>query len=510
MIFIKPIGITEIYLFLQAVASVDVITFRSSWCLRSSWLAPPEMPPIRKPREIVRIEYNAFGEREKVKKVIILDPRSNLRSQPTRTSDLSRLSAGPPSPICKGTDDTATRLEHTINILQELLLGKIARDAHAGMHCSMIDVAREYFRVAFGATEVGKEKMATLAETINELQGHSSFLRTMGRSLMHSQVQNGLGPGESAVFFSVWSLLVERSRTSEEDFAVEMYLPLGTFIQIFCEACNRHLSIPPTLQEITKRHIMERSERILDSDASTDIYHVDDLLELSVEALESSDRSCLETESLLFSKSALPQNLLLPNSSNVSEKSVWDGSAKSESMLTSLRNIKLLLDELILHDEDRNGILPAETVIHVLVTWQTATNGSKGEEKDKSRLVAQCFAIQEDEESDLVDYIELIAFAHERIVDVTINSIEDLLDAVSTFERGLDCGTYRALEGYVGGVILDRRRGLGLIVEDRIKANNVRASKTPKSYASKSITASSRRQTKTPIYLTEQQLYSEK
>ena len=95
-------------------------------------------------REIVRIEYNAFGEREKVKKVI-LDPRSNLRSKPK--GDSSRglsTTCRPPSPICKGTGEMATRLEHTINILRELLLGKIARDAHAGVHCSMIDVAREY------------------------------------------------------------------------------------------------------------------------------------------------------------------------------------------------------------------------------------------------------------------------------------------------------------------------------------------------------------------------------
>ena len=474
---------------------------------------PP--PPIRKPREIVRIEYNAFGEREKVKKVI-LDPRSNLRSKPTHKGDWSRgLSTSRPSPMCKGTDETATRLEHTTNILQELLLGKIARD-EAGMHCSMIDVAREYFRVAFGATEVGKEKMATLVESILQLQKHSSFLRIMGRSLMVPGVQNGLGPGQSVVFFSVWSLLVERTKTCEEDLAVETRLPLGTFIQIFNEACNRHLSAPPSLQEIVKSHIMERSGGFLDNDASTDIYDVDNVLELTVEALESNDRCCLEAESIFFSKSALPQNLLLPNSLNASEKSVQNGSANGESMLTSLRNIKLLLDEFILHDEDRNGILPAKTVIHVLMTWQMCmnstsmdTNGPKSKDEDKARLVAQCFLAHEEEACGEVDYIELIAFVHERIVEVTINSIEDLLDAMSTFERGLDCGTYRALEGYIEGVILDRRRGLGPIVEDRTRAANVRDSKAPKMYESKSTNASSRRQAKTPIYLTEQHLYTE-
>ena len=416
--------------------------------------------------------------------------------------------------MCKGTDETANRLEHTTNILRELLLGKIARDEHAGMHCSMIDVAREYFRVAFGATEVGKEKMATLVETILQLQKHSPFLRIMGRSLMVPGLQNGLGPGQSVVFFSVWSLLAERSRTSEEDLAVEMLLPLGTFIHLFYEASNRHLSIPPILQEIVKSHIMERCKSFLDNDTSTDIYDVDNLLEVTVEALESNDRCCLEAESLLFSKSSLPQNLLLPNSSNASEKSVQNGSANSESMLTSLRNIKLLLDEFILHDEDRNGILPAKTVIHVLITWQMcincsipmATNGPKNEDEAKARLVAQCF---QEEEASNVDYIELIAFVHERIVEVTIKSIEDLLDAMSTFERGLDCGTYRALEGYVKGVILDRRRGLGPVVEDRTRAANVRDSKTPKMYEIKSTNASSRRQAKTPIYLTEQHLYTE-
>ena len=356
--------------------------------------------------------------------------------------------------------------------------------------------------------------MATLVETILQLQKHSSFLRIMGRSLVQPEMQNGLGPGQSAVFFSVWSILVERTRTSEEDLAVETRLPLGTFMQIFDEACNRHLSVPPSLQEIVKSHTMQRSESCFD--ASTDGYDVDDLLELTVEALESNDNSCLGTDTLLFSKSALPQNLLLPNSLHSSEQSVQNGSANSESMLTSLRNIKLLLDEFILHDEDRNGILPAKTVIHVLMTWQMCINstpmginGPKIKDEDKARLVAQCFLAQEKEACEEVGYIELIAFVHERIVDVTIKSIQDLLDAMYTFERGLDCGTFRALEGYIEGVILDRRRGLGPIVEDRTRATNVRDSKTPKMYESKATNASSRRQAKTPIYLTEQHLYTE-
>ena len=138
-----------------------------------------------------------------------------------------------------------------------------------------------------------------------------------------------------------------------------------------------------------------------------------------------------------------------------------------------------------------------------------AIHGPKIKDEDKARLVAQCYLAQEEEACEEVDYIELIAFVHERIVEVTIKSIEDLLDAMSTFERGLDCGTYRALEGYIEGAILDRRRGLGPIVEDRARATNVRDSKTPKMYESKSTNASSRRQAKTPIYLTEQHLYTE-
>ena len=462
-----------------------------------------------KPKEIVRIEYNAFGEREKVKKVA-LDPRSNLRSQPKSDSSRGLSASRLPAPICEGTDDTATRLEHTIKILRELLWGKIVRDEHAGTQCSMIDVTRQYFRVAFGVTEVEKEKMAALTETISELQKHSSFLRTMGRSL-----QNGLGPGQSAVFFSVWSLLTEKTRTGEENFVTET-LPLSSFLQIFYEACDRHLSIPPTLQEIAEGHIMGRSERLLGSDTSPGTYEVGDLLELSVEALEKNDKSCLEIEGLLFSKLALPQNVLLPKGSHVPAKSAWNGSASKELALTSLKNVKLLLDELILRDGDRDGILPVNTVIQVLMIWQMCidstpmvSNGPKYEctYKDNARLITECF-VQDDGESEVIDYIELIAFAHERTFEVKINSIEDLLGAISMFERGLDCGTYQRLREYVGSMILDRRRGLGHIAKDRIRAKHVRASKTPKSYVFTS-TASCKKQTKTPIYLTEQQLYTE-
>ena len=477
------------------------------------------MPPVpNKPTEVVRIEYNVFGEREKVTK-IIPDPRSTLRSRPTCKSDSTRreLSASHPPPPCKGADETVTRLEHTTNILRELLLGKISRDEHTGIHSSMINVAREYFRVAFGATEVAKKKMAALAETIFELKKHSSFLRIMGRSLIHPEMQAGLSPGQSAVFFSAWSLLVEKTRTSEADFVVET-LPLSSFLQIFNEACNRHLSIPPKLHEIVKCYLMEAYGNHLDGGASTDTYNVDDLLELTVEALENVTKSCLATEILIFSRSALPQNVLLPKGWRISEFPMLNASANnSESMMTSLENIKLLLDELILHDEHRDGVLSIITVVHVLITWQMcidstsmASNGpTRNIYEVNARLIAQCFAIQENGESEVVDYIELIAFAHERIVEVTINSIEDLLDSMSTFERGLDCGTHRSLIGYIGDVVLDRRRGLGPIMEDRIRAANVRASKTPRSYVSKSITASSRRKTKTPIYLTEQHLYTE-
>jgi len=458
--------------------------------------------PLNKPTEVVRIEYNALGEREKVRK-IIPDPRSTLQSKAKRSSPPPKCSPRPLHVVNEDIDETTTRLEHTTNALRELLWGKIVRD-DAGVDASFVDVAREYFCIAFGV-EVGNGKMASLKETAFELQEHSSFLRLMGRALMAPGKQDSLGPGQSAVLFSLWSLLVEEARAGEEEFLLNTRacMPLSAFMHIFNEACNRHLSVPPALQESIKSQL-----KALVGKGETNF--VDDLLEQLVEVLESNDRCCLETESLLFSKSALPQNVLLPSNA----LAPFDIEKYNASMLASFQTIKLLLHEFILYDEERDGILPSKTIVSVLLMWQAvivpaAFSEDEDAQGDKARRIAQCFLLEEDEEveeAEAVDYIELIALAHERVFEAAkVNSIEDLVEAVTLCERGIDRGTYHRLQDYVGHVILDGRKRLGRIVEDRLETANARASRVPKSYELTSESAN----TTPSIYLTEQLLYTE-
>ena len=304
-----------------------------------------------KTTEIVRIEYYCLGEREKTRKVIA-EPSPSTRCSRSRQSlveETPRLSS-------TAITEAAARLEHTINVLRELLLGKIARD-DAGIPPSMVGVAKEYFRVAFGATDVGKEKMAALMAAITELQVHSSFLRMMGQALIASKET-----GRLTVFFSVWSLLVEQASVNEE--ALMLEISPNAFILIFQEACDRCLSTPPTLHEFVERRVLERVEMQNGASAS-----VDDLQELLADALESNDMCCLEVEKLLFSKAVLPHNVLLPTSSSLS-RSLPEKETMHMTMLTSLRNLKLLLDEFILHDCERSGILSLDTAINVILMWQ--------------------------------------------------------------------------------------------------------------------------------------------
>ena len=452
------------------------------------------MPPgTGKTTEIVRIEYNCLGEREKVRKSFPSTRCRSSRSSQSVVQEPPRLS---PAAI----NETTARLEHTINVLRELLLGKIARD-DAGIPPSMAGVAKEYFRVAFGATDVGKEKMAALMEAITELQVHSSFLRMMGEALIASKET-----GRLAVFFSVWSLFVEQARVNEEEVMLE--ISPNAFILIFQEACDRHLSIPPNLHEFVERRILERVGKIQNGASVS----VDDLQELLADALESNDMCCLEVEKLQFSKAALPHNILLPTSST-SSRSLPDKETTNMTMLASLRNLRLLLDEFILHDCERSGILPLDTAINVILMWQMAIlSPGLSEDKDvddasNAGLIAECFSVEKDDgDESSMDYIELIAFVHERILEaLAISSIENILHALSTYERGLDQKTYQHLNNYVDTAILDRRKWLGRNLEDRLKAASAKASKAPKSYAN----STACRQTKTPIYLTEQLLYTE-
>ena len=458
------------------------------------------MPPgTGKTTEIVRIEYNCLGEREKIRKVIA-EPSPTTRCRSTGSQSLVQE---PPRLSSTANTETTARLEHTINVLRELLLGKIARD-DAGIPPSMVGVAKEYFRVAFGATDVGKEKMAALMEAISELQVHSSFLRMMGQALIASKET-----GRLTVFFSVWSLLVEQASVNEEALMLEM--SPNAFILIFQEACDRYLSIPPNLHEFVERRILERvGEKQCDASAS-----VDDLQELLADALESNDMCCLEVEKLLFSKAVLPHNVLLPTSST-SSRSLPEKETMNMTMLTSLRNLKLLLDEFILHDCERSGILSLDTAINVILMWQMVIlSPGLSEDKDvddtsNAGFIAECFSVENDygdESSSCVDYIELIAFVHERILEASaISSIEDVLDTLSTYERGLDQKTYQHLNKYVDTAILDRRKWLGRNLQDRLKAAGAKASRAPKSYQKGSTGC---RQRKTPIYLTEQLLYTE-
>ena len=184
------------------------------------------------------------------------------------------------------------------------------------------------------------------------------------------------------------------------------------------------------------------------------------------------------------------------------------------TMLASLRNLKLLLDELILHDCERSGILSLDTAINVILMWQMAIlSPGLSEDKDvddtsNAGFIAECFSVERDDgDESSMDYIELIAFVHEQILEASaISSIEDVLDTLSTYERGLDQKTYQHLNNYVNTVILDRRKWLGRNLQDRLKAAGAKASRVPKSYQKGSTGC---RQTKTPIYLTEQLLYTE-
>ena len=453
------------------------------------------MPPgTGKTTEIVRIEYNCLGEREKV---VIAEPSPSTRCRPRSSQSVVQE---PPRLSSAAITETTARLEHTINVLRELLLGKIARD-DAGIPPSMAGVAKEYFRVAFGATDVGKEKMAALMEAITELQVHSSFLRMMGQALIASKEM-----GRLAVFFSVWSLLVEQARVNEEELMLE--ISPNAFILIFQEACDRYLSIPPNLHEFVERRILERASEI-ENGASVS---VDDLQELLADALESNDMCCLEVEKLQFSKAALPHNILLPTSST-SSRSLPDKETTNMTMLASLRNLRLLLDEFILHDCERSGILPLDTAINVILMWQMAIlSPGLSEDKDvddasNAGLIAECFSVEKDDgDESSMDYIELIAFVHERILEaLAISSIENILHALSTYERGLDQKTYQHLNNYVDTAILDRRKWLGRNLQDRLTAASAKASRVPKSYHE----TTACRQTKTPIYLTEQLLYTE-
>jgi len=457
------------------------------------------MPPgTGRTTEIIRIEYNCLGEREKIRKVIAEPTSPSTRC---RRSSSQSLVQDPPRLSSAVITETTARLEHTINVLRELLLGKIARD-DAGIPPSMVGVAKEYFRVAFGATDVGKEKMAALMEAITELQVHSSFLRMMGQALIASKET-----GRLAVFFSVWSLLVEQARVNEEALMLEM--SPNAFILIFQEACDRYLSTPPTLHEFVERRVLERVGE-MQNGASVG---VDDLQELLADALESNDMCCLEVDKLLFSKAALPHNVLLPTSST-SSRSLPEKETMKMTMLASLRNLKMLLDEFILHDCERSGILSLDTAINVILMWQMAIlSPGLSEDKDvddtsNAGFIAECFSVKKDNgDKSSMDYIELIAFIHERILEApAISSIEDVLDTLSTYERGLDQKTYQHLNNYVNTVILDRKKWLGRNLQDRLKAAGAKASRVPKSYQKGSTGC---RQTKTPIYLTEQLLYTE-
>ena len=453
------------------------------------------MPPgTGKTTEIVRIEYNCLGEREKV---VIAEPSPSTRCRPRSSQSVVQE---PPRLSSAAITETTARLEHTINVLRELLLGKIARD-DAGIPPSMAGVAKEYFRVAFGATDVGKEKMAALMEAITELQVHSSFLRMMGEALIASKET-----GRLAVFFSVWSLFVEQARVNEEEVMLE--ISPNAFILIFQEACDRHLSIPPNLHEFVERRILERVGKIQNGASVS----VDDLQELLADALESNDMCCLEVEKLLFSKAALPHNVLLPTSST-SSKSLPEKETMNMAMLASLRNLKLLLDEFILHDCERSGYLSLDAAINVILMWQMATlSPSLSKDKDvddasNAGLIAECFSVEKgDGDESSMDYIELIAFVHEQILEASaISSIENILHALSSYERGLDQNTYQHLSSYVDTAILDRRKWLGRNLQDRLTAASAKASRVPKSYHE----TTACRQTKTPIYLTEQLLYTE-
>ena len=462
----------------------------------------------KKQTEVARVEYNDIGERQIIKvKAFLTDAGSSRYTRPLASESTEAgldINDSPDSSFLAQTSSLDVRVGNTINFLRTLLQSKILRDASStGAPQPMKVVFREHFTTSFGVTAVGKKKMQSLLRAVKELQPHSSFLRVIGQTL-GSPEMDSLGPGQSAVYFGFWSLyMVEHANENEE---LSLSVPLSDFVSIFQAACDQFLSVPSGLLLDVETHlVLDDSQE--DESRQIHVADVDETQERVVNVLEKYDQCCLEVGKLLFSSAALPQDILVPKGSSANTDGAYtiDRKTRNKSMLTPLMNLKLLLDDCILHDATRVGILPIEEMATILVIWQKVIHPDIAEDHDKARLLAQCFCGDEDETS--VVYTELLSFVHERILEsAETSSMDDILDTVCSFERGVDGVTVNLLARYIENAILDKRKRLGRELDE-----SAAASKAPKNCDKASLMKidPKQRQSKTPLYIAEQLLYQQ-
>ena len=449
---------------------------------------------------MVRVEYSDIGERKIVKTSI---PGSSRESGQVEIEVTPATIVAPPSsPIKSPPAGLEFRIQHTTNVLRALLEAKLSRDETAtGTPPSMVMVVREYFSTSFGITSVGKEKMQGLFDAVKELHAHSSFLRVISQTIGCPDLDS-LVPGRSAVYFSIWSIKAGRDENKNDISVIEFDL-------IVQEACFQFLSVPEALLVEIENGILQSDEHYSSESAAGHIVDFDDAQERVVNLLKPYDRCCLEVDELLFSAAALPQDILTTTGSSKAVH-IGDRRSRNKAMVTSLTNLKKLLDECILHDAARCGYLPISTMVDILVVWPRAISRDIPGDEGKARLLAECFL---DEIETSAAYIELISFVHERIIEATeIASVDDILDTLRTFERGVDGTTYKLLIRYIDNAILDNRTKLGREHEERSDAKNTCTAsspenKTQKKYDTSKALLGSIGQSKTPLHIAEQHLY---
>jgi hypothetical protein len=416
----------------------------------------------------IKIAYNSMGEQIK-EKIHITKPMKNPKAKSSKgilananaTMNEKTSARKLSSELCSSASNTD--VARTVNVLREILLGKITRDLRnkgERQAFELSDVLRFYCDTSFGARMVADEKKTDLFNAILALQSFSPFLRTMKRLLLIPGIRS-FSDELSALYTDIWTFLVGNDIPSVGNGIKEMQSSCtinNILVQLtdlwncleYLRCTEGHCLSPYLLQEI--RHQLEQlpinttpsSIAVSEGNGWVD---ADEALEILMNVVERRDKRAMVLNDKLFGSGVLKNRVLIPRSMKVSPEDCDSFVKNSTFDAYSLNQIKLLLDEFVIHDSQRQGLIPSRQFVVIVTTWYSTNNNNFDLDVDELCSVLSRFQVKGSKK--FSDYIDFFGFLYTIVLETfIIPDIAKLLQMISRF-RGVEASDNENIEQYV-------------------------------------------------------------
>ncbi|GFH55635.1 predicted protein [Chaetoceros tenuissimus] len=389
-------------------------------------------------RSCVKVTYNSMGERVQTKmrlskkQKVSREKCKSCKPQPVQTFRKEQ-------PVNEIDPMSSPALIWAVDILRDVLFGKIFRDVLAPSTMKTMDlhdILRFFFQSTFGATEIAIKRQMDLFQTILVHQQYSAFFRVAKRLVGIPGIQM-FHPTVSAIYLEVWAWLFRENALQSMDCGRKVLVERNTLLEAL-EAVmfSGGNSFPLKLRSAIRDEISKDENECID---------LDDAMENVLKCVEELDGLSRKVEEAIFKKKHMV--------SVAHSQSKFDGQSSLGVSTLKLAHLKKLFEMAVFLDSARIGLLTAEKVITLLLSWfQDCWNVVDLEKTELTRLL-QHFEYEDNEEA--IDYVLLLGVMYMFVLDcIDEDPLPHVLEAYLQEYRGTDEEDIDDIVKYVDGVRL--------------------------------------------------------